>query len=54
MRGLDTATNENTFIEPLNPWYSRHDVPAMVTVAIGAPVLEIGPAPPYAASCTVC
>lgn len=26
-------------------------MPAIVTVAIGEPVLEIGPAPPYAASC---
>lgn len=49
--GFVAATNENTFIEPLNPWYRRHETPAIVTVAIGEPVLEMGPAPPYAASC---
>lgn len=42
--------NEETYICPFFPLYSFQLVPAKVTVAIGLPVAEIGPAPPSAAS----
>lgn len=46
------ATKEKTVIEPLGPLYKLQVWPAMLRpVAIAAPVLEIGPAPPKAASC---
>ena len=47
------ATKENTVVEPLGPLKSFHVTPPMVGVAIGEPVLEIGPAPPKAASHTM-
>ncbi len=37
-------------VEPFGPLYSLKVTPAIVGVATGDPVLEIGPAPPRAAS----
>jgi hypothetical protein len=44
------ATKLYTVIEPFGPLNSFQLIPAIVGVAIGEPVLEIGPAPPRAAS----
>lgn len=37
-------------MSPLGPEYNFQEDPAIVTVAMADPVLEMGPAPPYAAS----
>ena len=47
--GLE-ATKLYTFVEPFIPENSFQLTPSMVVVAIGEPVLEMGPAPPSAAS----
>lgn len=44
------ATKLYTFVEPFSPENSFQLTPSMVGVAIGEPVLEMGPAPPSAVS----
>jgi len=44
------ATKLNTIVEPFFPEYSFQLTPSIVTVATAEPVLEMGPAPPNAAS----
>ena len=44
------ATKLNTLVLPLYPEYSLKLTLSIVTVATAEPVLEIGPAPPMAAS----
>jgi hypothetical protein len=48
-----SATKEYTVVEPFGPLYSLNLTPPIVGVAAGDPVLEIGPAPPRAASQTM-
>lgn len=48
-----TATKLNTRVLPLYPEYSLKLTLSIVTVATAEPVLEIGPAPPMAASQTM-
>lgn len=47
---VSEATNEYTVVSPLAPVYRLNEVSAMVVVATAEPVLEMGPAPPRAAS----
>lgn len=44
------ATKLYTVVEPLGPLYSFQLTPEIVGVEMGEPVLDIGPAPPMAAS----
>jgi hypothetical protein len=44
------ATKLYTVVEPFGPENSFQLTPSMVTVATAEPVLEMGPAPPSAAS----
>lgn len=50
---VDDATKLYTVMLPFFPEYKLHFTPAMVVVATGDPVEEIGPAPPSAASQTM-
>jgi hypothetical protein len=48
-----SATKEYTVVEPFGPLYSLNVTPPIVGVATGDPELEMGPAPPRAASQTM-